>query len=71
METTMVNRPPPFNCLNVSIPIMILLKGKRFINQGSGLRSAKFSWGGEGHGVAAGGSPSGEAGDKFWKYWVM
>ena len=31
----MINKPPPFHGLNIRIPIIILIKGRRFINQGS------------------------------------
>ena len=34
---TMINKPPPFKGLNISIPIRIPTKGRGFINQGSGL----------------------------------
>ena len=33
----MINKPPPFKGLNIRIPIIILIKGQGFINQGSGL----------------------------------
>ena len=33
----MINQPPPFKGLNIRIPILIPVKGKRFIDQGSGL----------------------------------
>ena len=33
----MINEPPPFKGLNIRIPIMIPIKGRRFINQRSGL----------------------------------
>ena len=34
----MINRPPPFKGLNIGISIMIPIKGRGFINPGSGLR---------------------------------
>ena len=33
----MINKPPPFKGLNIRIPIVTPIKGKGFINQGSGL----------------------------------
>ena len=33
----MINKPPPFEGLNTRIPIMIPIKGRGFVNQGSGL----------------------------------
>ena len=33
----MINKPPPFKDLNIRIPIMIPIKGRGFINHGSGL----------------------------------
>ena len=33
----MINNPPPCNGLNIRIPIIIPIKGRGFINQGSGL----------------------------------
>ena len=33
----MTNKPPPFKGLHIRIPIRILIKGRGFINQGSGL----------------------------------
>ena len=34
----MINKPPPFKGLNIRIPIIIPIKGRRgFINHGSGL----------------------------------
>ena len=33
----MINKPPPFKGLNVRIPIIIPIKGRGFINHGSGL----------------------------------
>ena len=33
----MINNPPCFKGLNTSIPIIIPIKGRGFINQGSGL----------------------------------
>ena len=36
----MINKPPPFKGLNIRIPVIILVKGRGFINQGSTLHSA-------------------------------
>ena len=33
----MINEPPPFQGRNIRIPIVIPMKGKGFLNQGSGL----------------------------------
>ena len=33
----MINKPPPFKGLDIRITIMIPIKGRGFINQGSGL----------------------------------
>ena len=33
----MINEPLPFKGLNIRIPIIILIKGRGFVNQGSGL----------------------------------
>ena len=33
----MINKPPPFKGLNMSILIIIPIKGRGFTNQGSGL----------------------------------
>ena len=33
----MINKPPPFKGLNIRIPIIMPIKGRGFINQGSGL----------------------------------
>ena len=33
----MINKPPPFKGLNIRIPIVIPIKGRGFINQGSTL----------------------------------
>ena len=33
----MITNPPPFKGLNIRIPIIIPIKGKGIINQGSGL----------------------------------
>ena len=33
----MINKPPPFEGLNTGIPIIIPIRGRGFINQGSGL----------------------------------
>ena len=33
----MINKPPPFEGLNIRIPIIIRIKGREFINQGSGV----------------------------------
>ena len=33
----MINKPRPFKVLNIRIPIIIPIKGRGFINQGSGL----------------------------------
>ena len=33
----MINEPPVFKGLNIRIPIIIPIKGRGFINQGSGL----------------------------------
>ena len=33
----MINKPAPFKGLNIRIPIRIPIKGRGFINQGSGL----------------------------------
>ena len=32
----MIDKPPPFEGLNISIPIMIPIKGRGFVNQGFG-----------------------------------
>ena len=34
----MINNPPPVKGLNIRIPIIIPIKGRGFINHGSGLR---------------------------------
>ena len=34
----MMNKPPPFEGLNLRIPGIIPIKGRGFINQGSGVR---------------------------------
>ena len=33
----MINKPPPFKCLDVRIPIITPIKGRGFINKGCGL----------------------------------
>ena len=33
----MINKPPPFKGLNIRMPIIIPMKGRRFVNQGSAL----------------------------------
>ena len=33
----MINKPPPFKCLNIRMPNIIPVMGRGFINQGSGL----------------------------------
>ena len=33
----MINKPPPFQGLSIRIPIIIPIKGRGFINRGSGL----------------------------------
>ena len=33
----MINKPPPFTGLNIRIPIITPIKGREFINHGSGL----------------------------------
>ena len=33
----MINKPPPFEGLDIRIPILIPIKGRGFMNQGSGL----------------------------------
>ena len=33
----MINKPPPFKGLNIRIPIVTPIKGRGFINHGSGL----------------------------------
>ena len=33
----MINEPPPFKDLNIRIPIITPIKGRGFINHGSGL----------------------------------
>ena len=38
----MINKPPPFKGLNIRIPTIIPIKGRGFINQGSGL--GYISW---------------------------
>ena len=38
----MINTPPPFKGLNIRIPIITPIKGRGFINQGSGLDSEIF-----------------------------
>ena len=35
----MINEPRPFEGLNIRIPIIILIKGRKFMNQGSGGRA--------------------------------
>ena len=37
----MINKPPPFKGLNIRIPIIIPIKGRGFINHGSGLLKIK------------------------------
>ena len=37
IQEPMMNEPPPFKGLNTRIPIIIPIKGRGFINQGSGL----------------------------------
>ena len=39
----MINQPPPFHCLNIRIPIIIPIKGRGCINQGSGLSKLSFA----------------------------
>ena len=38
----MINKPPPFKCHNITIPIITPIKGMGFINQGSGLVAVPF-----------------------------
>ena len=46
----MINKPPPFKGLNIRIPIIIPIKGRGFINQGSGLPAyVDLSFKGLGH----------------------
>ena len=33
----MINKPPPFKGLNMRIPVVIPIKGRVFLNQGSGV----------------------------------
>ena len=33
----MINEPPPFKCLDIRIPFITPVKGRGFIDQGSGL----------------------------------
>ena len=50
----MINKPTPFKDLNIRIPIIPPIKGRGFINQGSGLETLKrggFCWRGGGVGV--------------------
>ena len=35
----MIHKPPPFKGLNIRIPIIIPIKGREFVNHGSGLAS--------------------------------
>ena len=37
----MINKPPPFKGLNFRIPIIIPIKGRRFINHGFGLEMSR------------------------------
>ena len=37
----MINKPPPFKGLDIRIPIIIPIKGRGFIDQGSGLATSK------------------------------
>ena len=39
----MINKPPPFKGLNTRIPIIIPIKGRGFINHGSGVRAFLFT----------------------------
>ena len=39
----MINRPPPFRGLNFGIPIIIPIKGRGFINDGSTLNRKSLS----------------------------
>ena len=38
----MLNKPPPFKDLNIRMPIIIPIKGRGFINHGSGLGFETF-----------------------------
>ena len=38
----MINKPPPFQGLNIRIPIRIPVKGRGFITQGSGFGATKL-----------------------------
>ena len=38
----MINKPPPFKGLNIRIPIIVPIKGKGFVDQGSGLGGWEF-----------------------------
>ena len=40
----MINNPPPFKGLNIMVPIIILIEGRGFIKQGSGLLFTVWSW---------------------------
>ena len=42
----MINEPPPFKGRNMRIPATIPIKGRGFINQGSGLGMNRASTGG-------------------------
>ena len=38
----MINKPPPFKGLNIRIHTIVPIKGRGFINHGSGLRSDRI-----------------------------
>ena len=38
----MINKPPPFQGLNCRIPILIPIKGRGFLNQGSRLSTSSM-----------------------------
>ena len=40
----MINKPPPFKGLNIRILMIILAKGRGFINQGSALANISNCW---------------------------
>ena len=33
----MINKPPPFKGLNIRIPVILTIEGRRFLNQGSAI----------------------------------
>ena len=51
----MINKPPPFKGLNIRIPIIIPIKGRGFINHGSGLRDKAPNLGFRGLGLTGSG----------------